>query len=554
MSRSSSRPKPSRTISREEAQIPASEQTPLLAPAPQSKRDHRFLGIPLPLWLPRRYVAAALAFIVMIALVLVSVLFIDPIWRRKQSVFMNNGTHDFRKTVIVMSFDGFRADYLERGLTPHLLATGNSGLRARWMQPSYPALTFPNHWSIMTGLYPESHGIIANDFVDPLTGDHFIYQRTDHSWNASWWGGEPMWETARKAGLLTANLMWPGPPVTRNGYSPSYFVPFRKDNITLLQKAGQILEWIDKPFDQRPQLITMYEPLIDDTGHFDGPDSPEMAESLMNVDLFAHAIRAGLGERNLSSIVDVLFVSDHGMAPTHDRKWIYLDDILGEDGANEIEWKIGQPSAGLRFRQGANTTRHLEKLHQAASKPPHNFKVYTGTSDVWSGVYKSIDIPPALQNPFPARKHFSPDHNSRIPPIYVVPELGWSVTTHRETDPWYAKGDHGYDNEHPLMRAMFIASGPFTDRLRAQVFLGPSQSPSPLPNRFSRITSTESFNTTLKPPIYVPPRGGKHGPLLIDNFENVQVYGLVMRLLGIQQWAAQTNGTQGFWDTWFDRD
>ncbi|KAG8678712.1 hypothetical protein FRC08_017564 [Ceratobasidium sp. 394] len=104
------------------------------------------------------------------------------------------------------------------------------------------------------------------------------------------------------------------------------------------------------------------------------------------------------------------------------------------------------------------------------------------------------------------------------------------------------------------MRAMFIASGPFTDRLRAQVFLGPSQSPSPLSNRFSRITSTESFNTTLKPPIYVPPRGGKHGPLLIDNFENVQVYGLVMRLLGIQQWAAQTNGTQGFWDTWFDRD
>ncbi|KAG8718551.1 hypothetical protein FRC08_005011 [Ceratobasidium sp. 394] len=407
-----------------------------------------------------------------------------------------------------MSFDRFWADYLKRGLTPHLLATGNSGLRARWMQQSYPALTFP------TGLYPESHGIIANDFVDPVTGDHSIYQRTGHSWNASWWGGESIWETARKTGLLTANLIWPGPPVTRSGYSPSYFVQFRAD---------QMLEWTDKPFDQRPQLITRI--------------THERRS-------FAHAIRAGLNERNRSSIVDVLFVSDHGMAATHDRKWIYLDDILGEDGTNEIEWKIG--IAGPRFRHGANTTRHLEKLHQAASQLPYNFKVFTGKNNVWSGVYRSIDIPPSLQNPFPARKHFSPDHNSRIPLIYVVPELGWSVTTHRETDPWYAKGDHGYDNEHPVMRAMFIASGPSTNRLRAQVFSGPSQPPSPLPNRFARSTSTGSFNTTSKPPIYVPPRGGKHGPLLIENFENVQVYGLVMRLLGIQQWVAQTNGTQGF--------
>ncbi|KAG9088003.1 hypothetical protein FRC06_002264, partial [Ceratobasidium sp. 370] len=114
--------------------------------------------------------------------------------------------------------------------------------------------------------------------------------------------------------------------------------------------------------------------------------------------------------------------------------------------------------------------------------------------------------------------------------------------------------DHGYDNEHPLMRAIFIASGPFTDRVRAQVSSGASQPPSPLPNRFSRSVSTGYLNTTLKPPIYVPPRGGKNGPLLIEHFENVEVYGLVTRLLGIQQWAARTNGTQGFWDGWFDRD
>ncbi|KAB5591542.1 Type I phosphodiesterase/nucleotide pyrophosphatase [Ceratobasidium theobromae] len=511
MSTSSLRPNLPQTLPIEEASgSSTNEQTPLLS-SHQTQSDHRLLGLFIPPWLPRRYIVVLVGFISMMMVVLVSVLFLDPIWRREQLVFMNNGTHDFRKTVIVISFDGFRADYLERGLTPHLVATGDSGLRARWMQPSYPALTFPNHWSIMTGLYPESHGIIANEFIEPETGAHFFYQHPDESWDAAWWGGEPMWETAVKAGMKTANLMWPGPPVTRNGIKPTYFTPFRV-NMTLFAKADQVLEWIDMRFEDRPQLVTMYEPLIDDVGHRFGPDSPEMT-------------------RNLTSIVDVIFVSDHGMAPTHDRKWIYLDDILGEEGANEIDWKLGQPSAGLWFHPGTNVTGHLEKLYSAAARPPHNLRVYTATN-AWPN---GVEVPPGLQNPFPARKHFSPDHNSRIPPVYVVPEMGWSVTWHREQDPWYARGDHGYDNEHELMRAVFIASGPFTDRVRAQV--------SSRPSRFSRVKTMAA-----RPPIYVPPRGGD--PVLIEQFENVEVYGLVMRLLGISQ-VAHTNGTAGFWDTWF---
>ncbi|KAF8595895.1 hypothetical protein BDV93DRAFT_563890 [Ceratobasidium sp. AG-I] len=133
--------------------------------------------------------------------------------------------------------------------------------------------------------------------------------------------------------------------------------------------------------------------------------------------------------------------------------------------------------AGLRFRKGVNTTRHLEKLHQAAAHPPYNFKVYTGTID--------------------------------------------SVTTHRETDPWYAKGDHSYDNKHPLMLAMFIAGGPFTDRVRTQVFTC-AQPPNIPTNRFTRPTPATTYvNATTKAPIYVPPRGGgggKNGPVLIEHF------------------------------------
>ncbi|QRV80871.1 pyrophosphatase/phosphodiesterase [Ceratobasidium sp. AG-Ba] len=481
------RPQPSRSISHEEGQIAntsANERSPLLPLTP--KAHHRVLGLPIPLWLPRRYVAAALSFLGMTIVILVSILFVDPIWKRKQLVFMNNGTHDFRKTVIVMSFDGFRADYLQRGLTPHLLATGDSGLRARWLQPSFPA-SAPVSESLVVDVRRSLLFYVGNSSQSGPS------HREPDVARASCY---PQW-------LFTLLLC----PVSHN--------------ITLMKKADQIFEWLDKPFDERPQLINVYEPLVDDTGHAKGPDSPEMTDALMEVDLFAHAIRSGLKERNLSSIVDVLFLSDHGMAPTRNRKWIYLDKILGEDGANEIEYKLGQPNAGLWFRKSANTTRHLEKLYEASAKPPHNFKV--------------------------SNKHFSPDHNSRIPPIWVVPDLGWSVTIHKETDPWNANGDHGYDNEDPLMRAMFIASGPFTDRVRAKVF----SDTSPIPGRFSR--STPAIHS--KPPIYVPPRGGgKNGPVLIEHFENVQVYSLVMRLLGIQQYSAQTNGTAGYWDTWFDRD
>lgn len=158
MSTSSLRPNLPQTLPIEEASgSSTNEQTPLLS-SHQTQSDHRLLGLFIPPWLPRRYIVVLVGFISMMMVVLVSVLFLDPIWRREQLVFMNNGTHDFRKTVIVISFDGFRyvlscrerecshlvrADYLERGLTPHLVATGDSGLRARWMQPSYPVRNTP---------------------------------------------------------------------------------------------------------------------------------------------------------------------------------------------------------------------------------------------------------------------------------------------------------------------------------------------------------------------------------------------------------------------------
>lgn len=143
---------------------------------------------------------------------------------------LSNGTHPFHPTTLVVSIDGFRPQYLSSHaeLVPNLLALGQAehGMRAASMQPVFPTLTFPNHWALLTGMYPESHGIIANDFYAPDLKGEFRYSSKD-SWDPSWWWGEPMWSVAERGGRKALNIMWPGPPTMGNGVSPSYFVPYK---------------------------------------------------------------------------------------------------------------------------------------------------------------------------------------------------------------------------------------------------------------------------------------------------------------------------------------
>ncbi|KAK7690300.1 hypothetical protein QCA50_006957 [Cerrena zonata] len=424
----------------------------------------------------------------------------------------SNGTHYFKKTALIVSIDGLRADYLDRGLTPHLLAISKEGLRAKSMRPIFPTLTFPNHWALMTGLYAESHGIVANNFWDPRTGEEFHYNRIEYSWNASWWSGEPMWETAETAGLITANLMWPGPPKTSLGTSPTYFVPWR-DKVPLKEKHDQIMEWIDLPLEERPQLIMAYEPSLDQAGHAAGPNSELVNRVLKNVDQFAKDIHDSLEARNLTDIVDIVFVSDHGMTDTSDPEWIYIDDILG-DGFHQIEHEDGWPSMGIRFTSNVNESHYLEVLQKAAKASEGKFDVFTHET-------------------MPQRYHFA--HNERIAPIYVVPRLGYALTNHFENGSGMSKGNHGYDNDHPAMHAMFVAHGTFPSLIKS---LHQSRSEA---NIFARrlFNANKGWHST------------SDNTYVMDTFPNVEIYNLMMKLLGIEKYAASTNGTKGFWDNYF---
>ncbi|KAF9646033.1 Phosphodiest-domain-containing protein [Thelephora ganbajun] len=445
---------------------------------------------------------------------------ISRIWRSRMgatsrltdpSRLLSNGTHEFRRTVLIVSIDGLRVDYLDRGFTPHLLDISERGLRAKFMRPVFPTVTFPNHWSLMTGLYAESHGIVANNFWDPVSEREFNpYNTRAGSLDSFWWLGEPMWETAGKAGMITANLMWPSPPITRTGAKPTYSVPL-EEPVPLGEKLDRILAWIDLPLETRPQFISAYEPSVDIAGHNTGPYSQLVNDTLMTVDLFAKDLRDALKTRNLTEIINVVFVSDHGMADTSHPEWVYIDDYLGKRALEFIEHEDGWPSMGLRFSPEANTTAYLNILLEAAKNNSEKFDVYTHET-------------------MPERYHYS--HTPRIAPIYIIPKYGYALTTRDRGESGMKKGlcpqNHGYDNRDFRMQAMFIAHGPFSDVAKAL------HRQSWIPNK------NEGWHSTSDN-VYV-----------IDAFQNVEVYNLVMKLLDVPKnlWA-KTNGTVGFWDRYF---
>lgn len=317
-----------------------------------------------------------------------------------------------------------------------------------------------------------------------------------------------MWETAEKAGMLTANLMWPGPPRTANDIAPTYFVPF-KDRTPLPEKLDHILSWIDLPLELRPQLITAYEPSLDQAGHATGPGSALVNATLSQVDLFTRHLLEALESRNLTHIVDILFVSDHGMADTSHPSLIYVDDIIGLDGLEAIAHEDGWPCQGLRFHDSVNSSHYLELLEEGARKADYSFNVYTHET-------------------MPERYHFS--NNDRISPIYIVPKLGYALTTRAQGKKGMAtKGAHGYDNADYQMHALFVARGPFSAVTKA---LHQSRRRGLL----SKIMPSKSEGWhSIDDDAYV-----------MEGFNNVEVYNLAMKLLGIK--GAKTNGTEGYWD------
>lgn len=369
--------------------------------------------------------------------------------------YVSNGTALFAPTTIIISLDGFRADFLNRGLTPRLNAFVREGVSPLYMLPSFPSVTFPNHYTLATGLYPESHGVVGNSFWDPALQEEFYYTDAARSLDPKWWDGEPFWVTAEKQGIRTAIHMWPGSEAHIGGVEPSFLDKYNGKE-KLGKKVARIFEFLDKPgaedpaarvADMRPQVIAAYVPNVDSDGHKFGPNSTEIRDTIKRADDLIDDVFRGLEERNLTHIVNVIVVSDHGMATTDVSRLIQLDDLVD---LGKVAHTDGWPLVGLRPKNPDDVGDMYGELTWKAKDSGGSFDVYL----------RDVDMP--------ERYHFS--RNDRIAPLWIVPRTGWAIVKKADVDVeeakakgdyvYHPRGLHGYDHEHPLMRAIFIARGP----------------------------------------------------------------------------------------------
>jgi predicted AlkP superfamily pyrophosphatase or phosphodiesterase len=335
--------------------------------------------------------------------------------------------------LILISIDGFRFDYIDRGLTPTLSALAKDGVHAKALQSSFPTLTFPNHYTIVTGLYPDHHGIVNNRIVDPLSGKHFVYSDKTTTTEAAWWGGTPIWVSAERQGKRAGTMFWPGSDVAIEDVRPSQWVAFDK-TIPSDSRVDRVLGWFDLPADQRPIFLTLYFEAVDHAGHDFGPDSPEVSKALQEVDAAIAHLIAGMKQRGIDGDANLVIVSDHGMTASGDDKIVVLDRIVD---MQHIDLTGAGVVAGLAAKPGY--AAEVEKALLGAHDHMH----------CWH------------KAELPARLHYGT--NPRIPPLTCVADDGWQITTQQYLDNprhHFSKGEHGYDNDDPNMRALFIAHGP----------------------------------------------------------------------------------------------
>jgi predicted AlkP superfamily pyrophosphatase or phosphodiesterase len=334
--------------------------------------------------------------------------------------------------LVLISIDGFRYDYFDRADLPNLKSLAARGVRSQGLIPSFPSVTFPNHYTIVTGLVPDHHGIVANAMFDRSIGPAKFTMSSATAKNPAWWGGEPIWMTAIKQGHKSAAMFWPGSEAVK----PTYWRPF-DDNLSNEARVAQVLDWMKLPEADRPVFTTLYFDDVDHAGHDLGPDTPEVLGEVVKADQAIGQLLRGMDSLGLTSRTTYVIVSDHGMATTSNDRLIYLDDYLDPSELDVVEWspivEINPPStmsADALYRKLANK-------HPAL------------------GVYKREGLPTWLQY----------GRHPRIPAIVGIAELGWTVTTRADaaaqmkTARGFKGGAHGYDPRYRELHGLFIAAG-----------------------------------------------------------------------------------------------
>lgn len=327
---------------------------------------------------------------------------------------------------ILISIDGFRPDYLERGVTPNLSALAASGIYGP-MRPSFPSKTFPNHWTLVTGKTPDHHGIVGNTMEDAARPDEVFKMATKDPF---WWDqAEPIWISAEKQGIRSATMFWPGSEVDFNGVRPADWWPFSQ-NLSNDRRINAVVDWMRRPADIRPRLVTLYFDTVDTAGHYYGPAPGEK----LHAAIFAVDSEIGRLKQQLDHMgqpVNFVIASDHGMTETAPERIIHLDQIMPRDQYHLVE---DGNYAGLAPLDG-----NIDALRAAFLRPHEHMQCWDRDN-----------IP----------EHFAYGKNPRVPAILCLPEIGWVV--YQDAPEWMTGigGGHGYDHREQDMMAFFLANGP----------------------------------------------------------------------------------------------
>ncbi|MFK7928454.1 MAG: ectonucleotide pyrophosphatase/phosphodiesterase [Myxococcota bacterium] len=336
------------------------------------------------------------------------------------------------RSLILISIDGLRWDYMDRTDTPNLDRVA-AGVRAEGLQPPFPSYTFPSHYTIITGLHPENHGIVSNVFYDPVRKDQFKLGAPEDMVDGSWWLGEPLWNTAERQGIIAATLFWPGSEAAIGGQRPSEWTPY-DSGMSHTSRVNNVLGWLEREDAERPGFMTLYFSAVDSAGHGHGPEHAEVDGALRGVDSALGLLLDGIEQQGLKDKVDLVVVSDHGMAPKDPEKVVLLDDAVDLSSVHVVEYsplfqaRIPDPDKAEAIRAGIDALEHVECYLAKQTPPEWHYRAHRAIGDV-----------------------------------VCLAEGGWQLSRaqyFKDNRERFIGGTHGWDPAWKPMHGVFMASGP----------------------------------------------------------------------------------------------
>ena len=333
------------------------------------------------------------------------------------------------QTIVILSLDGFRWDYPDKASTPNLNLIAANGVKAISLIPSFPSKTFPNHYTIATGLVPDHHGIVNNSFYDPTLRKSFSIGKEEARLNPEFYGGEPIWNTAQEQGVKTASFYWPGSDVAIQGKHPDMWKEYDQD-IPFIQRIDTIIKWLSLPPEQRPLLVMGYYHEPDESGHKYGPNDIRTFNIVHEMDSLTGILYKRIKQLPNGESINYIVVSDHGMGAISSDNNTVLRDFIPESWPVRIEG--GNPNFNI-YAEGV----WIDSVYFSLHKAEH------------IRVWKPSEVP----------QYLSYGRNPRVGNIIVVADSAWSVSI-QKPEKRFTGGTHGYDIHDTDIHAIFYAVGP----------------------------------------------------------------------------------------------